>query len=132
MAKGITDALLAELLGDVGKVHDLIKGLPSSLKETISPTLLELSATLKKAQDDLNSITDEKKLVLQRFAESEKVAIRDLIIQTLNTELAGIKATIELKERQLKQAKAPIKPIIIAAMLGVLGGLVIALVFMYI
>ena len=70
--RGISDALLTELLGDVGKLHDLIKSLPMSLKKTINPTLSQFSATLKKSQDDLSTLTDEKKTVIQRFADNEK------------------------------------------------------------
>jgi hypothetical protein len=129
MSKGISDALLAELLGDVGKLHDLIKSLPSSLKETISPTLLELSSILKKSQDDLTSLTDEKKLVLQRFADNEKQEIRELIKETIAVELLAMKNALELKEKQLKKSKTPMKVIIISGMVGILCGLVIALFF---
>jgi hypothetical protein len=128
MSKGISDALLAELLGDVGKLHDLIKSLPSSLKETISPTLLELSSILKKSQD-LTSLTDEKKLVLQRFADNEKQEIRELIKETIAVELLAMKNALELKEKQLKKSKTPMKVIIISGMVGILCGLVIALFF---
>ena len=39
MAKNTLEVLTAEMLGDVGKLHDQLEALPAKLDETIQPTL---------------------------------------------------------------------------------------------
>ena len=61
MAKNTLEILTAEMLGDVGKLHDQIEALPAKLDETIHPTL-------KRAEEVLPYLLDIKRKELDEAA----------------------------------------------------------------
>jgi len=61
MAKNTLEVLTAEMLGDVGKLHDQIEALPAKLDETIQPTL-------KRAEEVLPYLLDIKRKELDEAA----------------------------------------------------------------
>ena len=50
MASTAQEALIAELLGDVGKLHDQIKALPDALKASVAPTIGALVLASREAK----------------------------------------------------------------------------------
>jgi len=131
----VQEALLAELLGDVGKLHDQIKALPARLEETVQPILKqaeeelpfaletktrEIEATVAKilaASDHLE--TERKKLIeslkleadqelqarIESYATQVMVASQSTIKQTFQSGLAQATTAIQTAAREVNKAQ---------------------------
>ncbi len=108
MASTAQEALIAELLGDVGKLHDMIKVLPDALKESLAPTIGELTQASKEARASLDQVAETQKAALQVFVAQEKAALRDAIKAALREEagetLAGPARELETSARLHREA----------------------------
>lgn len=79
------DALVADMLGDIGKLHDRIKALPVALEESLTPTVGVLLAAGKEYETKLRIATRES------VKEAQVVVKRDAA-QARNEALGDIKA----------------------------------------
>lgn len=76
MATSINDALIAELLGDVGKLHDEIKELPNTIKKASEDILKEHIANTSRTLASLDEAIENKlKLVEQRASRLSDEAL---------------------------------------------------------
>ncbi len=76
MAATAQEALIAELLGDVGRLHDHIKALPVALQESVAPSLEAVAVATAEAQQTID-----------KYAEAQKAMIRQQAALRLNEEL---------------------------------------------
>lgn len=80
------DALTLELMGDVGRLDDLIKALPEALKESLAPTLGALVIASKEARASIDQKGAAEKAAFSNFTAAEKVALRDALKAALREE----------------------------------------------
>ena len=83
MASTAQEALIAELLGDVGKLHDMIKALPDALQTSLTPTIGALTLAAKAARVTIDQHAESQKAALQHFFAHEQAALRDALIASL-------------------------------------------------
>lgn len=77
MANTAQEVLIAELLGDVGKLHDDIKALPGNLEKEVSPALGAILKATEKAHGAIVQLGAAEKASFGNFIAAEKVALRD-------------------------------------------------------
>jgi len=117
MGKGISDALLAELLGDVGKLHDSVKSLPESMKASLTPVLVEISAIIDKGRQETATYQQLSKAELQKYAESQKRELTE-----------AVKAA--LRELPKEKRKPNIPAYVLVLLLGFVSGAITVLAIM--
>jgi len=135
MAKSTLEVLTAEMLGDVGKLHDQIEALPAKLDETIQPTLKraeevlpylldikrkeldEAAARILAASDALEEKRRELAQTLQQDVDNElrarvedytnqvMAATKTMIEQTVQSEMTQAALTIQAAAQELDQAR---------------------------
>lgn len=76
MAATAQEALIAELLGDVGRLHDHIKALPAALQESVAPSLEAVALA-----------TAEARTTIDKYADAQKAMIRQQAALRLNEEV---------------------------------------------
>lgn len=86
MANTAQEVLIAELLGDVGRLHDQIKALPEGLKESLAPALGAIAVASKEAQATIVQLGKAEKVAFGNFTAAEKVATRDVIRAAMREE----------------------------------------------
>lgn len=92
--KNAKDALIYDLLGDVGKLHDQIKALPEAFKESVAPTLGALSLAVKDAKGSIEQAGKAEKAAFGNFTAQEKVALRDSLKAALREEAGAALADV--------------------------------------
>lgn len=135
MAKNTLEVLTAEMLGDVGKLHDQLEALPAKLDETIQPTLKraeevlpylldikrkeldEAAARILAASDALEAKRRELAETLQQDVDNElrarvedytsqvMAATKTMIEQTVQSEMTQAALTIQTAAHELDQAR---------------------------
>ncbi len=83
MATTAQEALLAELLGDVGKLHDQIKALPEAFKEQIAPHLGALVQASAKATTAIDSAGKAKLSALDNQAAQLRIDMQKDFVSKL-------------------------------------------------
>jgi len=130
--KNAKDALIYDLLGDVGKLHDQIKALPEALKESIAPTLGAVTLATKEAHATIVQLGKAEKAAFGNFTAQEKVALRDSLKAALREEagaaLADVARDLSSSARLHEEAaKAERRQrwqwLAVALAVGLLGGL---------
>lgn len=94
MANTAQEVLIAELLGDVGKLHDQVKALPEAFKETVTPTLGALALAVKDAKTSIEQAGKAEKAAFGNFTAQEKVALRDSLKAALREEAGAALADV--------------------------------------
>ena len=94
MANTAQEVLIAELLGDVGKLHDDIKALPGNLEKEISPALGAILKATEKAHGAIVQLGAAEKASFGNFAAAEKVALRDSLKAALREEAGEALASV--------------------------------------
>ena len=94
MANTAQEVLIAELLGDVGKLHDDIKALPGNLEKEISPALGAILKATEKAHGAIVQLGAAEKASFGNFAAAEKVALRDSLKAALREEAGDALASV--------------------------------------
>lgn len=94
MANTAQEVLIAELLGDVGKLHDDIKALPGNLEKEVSPTLGAILKATEKAHGVIVQLGAAEKASFGNFAAAEKVALRDSLKAALREEAGEALASV--------------------------------------
>ena len=88
------DALIHELLGDVGRLHDQVKALPDAFKESVTPTLGALALAVKDAKGSIEQAGKAEKAAFGNFTAQEKVALRDSLKAALREEAGAALADV--------------------------------------
>lgn len=94
MANTAQEVLIAELLGDVGKLHDDIKALPGNLEKEVSPALGAILKATEKAHGAIVQLGAAGKASFGNFAAAEKVALRDSLKAALREEAGEALASV--------------------------------------
>ena len=94
MANTAQEVLIAELLGDVGRLHDQIKALPEGLKTSLAPALGAIALASKEAQATIGQLGAAEKASFGNFAAAEKVALRDSLKAALREEAGDALASV--------------------------------------
>ena len=94
MANTAQEVLIAELLGDVGKLHDDIKALPGNLEKEVSPALGAILKATEKAHGVIVQLGAAEKASFGNFAAAEKVALRDSLKAALREEAGEALASV--------------------------------------
>jgi hypothetical protein len=76
MSSTAKEALLAELLGDVGKLEDLIKNLPDELKKSIEPTITIVNKINSEILANAKSVSSSQKIEIENFIHQQKLLIQ--------------------------------------------------------
>lgn len=135
MAKNTLEVLTAEMLGDVGKLHDQLEALPAKLDETIQPTLKraeevlpylldikrkeldEAAARILAASDALEEkrrklaetlqqdVDNELRARVEDYTSQVMAATKTMIEQTVQSEMTQAALTIQTAAHELDQAR---------------------------
>ena len=92
--KTVKDAFIYDLMGDVGRLHDLIKALPEGLEKATAPTLGAIALAVKDAKASAEQIGKAEKASFGNFAAAEKVALRDSLKAALREEAGEALASV--------------------------------------
>jgi len=76
MASTAQEVLIAELLGDIGRLHDQVKTLPAGIKGAIAPAVGELVSATKEAQASIATLVSEKGKAAVGHLEAEAARLR--------------------------------------------------------
>lgn len=95
----IRDALIAEILGDVGKLDDAIKALPASLSSELKPILASIVTEIHNFHKSVKSLVEED---INNFAAKQETL--QISFQANAEEI--LKKNMELAVRDLFQKKA--------------------------
>lgn len=87
------DALIIELMGDIGRLDDGIKALPNTMNEAIAPTLGALVTASKEAEKTIAKLGAEQKSSIHNFAEKEKSTLRESLKAVLREEAGNALAS---------------------------------------
>lgn len=100
------DALIAEMLGDIGKLHDAVEQLKIDIPSVLQP-LVELNARLEKSHADLIAATAEAQKVHEgHIAELVVQAKGDLEARTREMGEAMAKAFVLLSDSEARKITA--------------------------
>jgi uncharacterized phage infection (PIP) family protein YhgE len=109
MTSTAQEALIAELLGDVGKLHDAIKALPDKLNESVTPTLEAIANATKDANAAINQQADE---IDQRIAEHAALVVAQALLPSFENVEAGAERVQKLTaqiQQQLTRSEAAVE-----------------------
>lgn len=129
----VQEALIAELLGDVGALHDRIKELPDELESAVAPSLGKLVLATKKIESTIAQLGDAQIISIQRFTAMEKVDLRGAMTaaaktvagEALENAARALLVAASSHENAIEQGKQQTTNIFLVAVLcGFLGSLV--------
>jgi hypothetical protein len=128
MASTTHEALIAELLGDVGKLHDGIKALPQTINENIKKIHNEIEAIPTSLQSSVGAIvkvTQETEKAIELYADTAKKSIKDHVaVETaLSDAIKALTRSAKAYEENVKAAHSTIKTLFIAFVVGFCGAL---------
>ncbi|WP_016857443.1 hypothetical protein [Candidatus Williamhamiltonella defendens] len=120
------DALIIELLGDVGSIHDEIKELPNVLKVSLSESLKMIADAVEEAEKTAEKLKKETQAALAASSQAQlhqvQENIGDLVKSSVDTavekslvdtavekSLSGAQAEIQTLEDRIYSATAGIK-----------------------
>lgn len=90
------DALIIELMGDIGVLHDEIKRLPASLKGSLQDSLKLIADAVEESEKTAELLKSETELSVKQMYENHmngleketKIFLQDSVMKTLNAEIA--------------------------------------------
>lgn len=106
------EALIAELLGDVGKLHDDIKALPESLQAGLAPLMQGLA--LARLKFDTETVSNSFELAIQKAFNDSKFELVNTL-QEATSELNSIAdrvANLGIDETALRNMEITLKNVI--------------------
>jgi len=132
------DALIIELMGDIGLLHDEVKAMPQSVEGSLSESLKLIAGAVEEAEKTTHKLRNETELAIKQMHETHvknieeetKLFLQESVLKTLNEEISK---TAELTQNIRKtlnsypdvfRPKAPLGPLlalaalIMAAILG--------------
>ncbi|AWK15600.1 hypothetical protein SK355_13910 [Candidatus Fukatsuia symbiotica] len=103
------DALIIELLGDVGSIHDEIKELPNVLKASLSESLKIIATAVEDAEKTAEKLKEETKTALASLSRSElnqaqeKIGdlVKSSVDEAVKKSLSGAQAEIQMLEESV-------------------------------
>lgn len=109
----VQDALIAELLGDVGSLHDRIKELPDELEGAVAPSLGKLVLATKKIESTIAQLGDAQITSIQRFTAMEKIELREamksaakeIVGETLDNTARALHASARAHDKAINDSK---------------------------
>ncbi|WP_146092735.1 hypothetical protein [Xanthomonas arboricola] len=133
------DALLAELLGDVGRVHDEIKALPEQLAPTVG-ALVKASEQLQQRADALSESAKAQhdahaQRVIATYADRIGQVVEKRVDEALSARIGNVAKQLEIAVNKandaageyITAARSPWVVVsqawVIAAVIGIAGGL---------
>ncbi|UDJ88588.1 hypothetical protein [Erwinia amylovora] len=89
------DALIIELLGDVGLLHDEIKKLPGTLKNSLSDSMRLIALSVEESEKTAQQLKNETELAIKSMHENHmndlekesKFFLQETVMKTLNAEM---------------------------------------------
>ena len=132
------DALIIELMGDIGVLHDEIKRLPVTLKESLKDTLNVVANAVEESEKTALQLKNETELSIKSMHEMQmngleketKLFLQDSVMKVLNTEMAktaeltkNIRNTLNSYPDAFRP-KAPVVPLLVLSalvMVSVIG-----------
>jgi len=101
------EALMAALLGNVGKVREEIQRLPAELRGSVAPTITALNKTMVDAQASLKAYAKGMEAPIKIAATEQLALTRKAFDETANATLAAValdlKKSTELHQRALSE-----------------------------
>jgi len=95
------DALIADLLGDLGRVDDKITALeqridslPDAFKEAIAPSLGAVTMATKEAQAAIQQAGRTEVAAFKNFTAQDKIALRDALKAALREDAGAARADV--------------------------------------
>ncbi|MGV1010177.1 MAG: hypothetical protein ACOYBY_16475 [Dermatophilaceae bacterium] len=85
------DELVAEMLGDVLKLHDEIKALPPDLRESLAPSLGAIAQAMKDGQKSIDDYAKGQAPIIKGFATAELAGMRQAFSETSADLVAMVK-----------------------------------------
>ena len=76
------DELVAEMLGDILKLHDEIKALPPDLRESLAPSLGAIAQAMKDGQKSIADYAKGQEPTVKAFATAELAGMRKAFAET--------------------------------------------------
>lgn len=121
----VQDALIAELLGDVGALHDRIKELPDELERAVAPSLGKLVLATKKIETTITQLGDAQIISIQRFTAMEKIELREamksaakgIVGETLDNAARALQASAGAHDKAINDSKQQNARLILVAVL---------------
>lgn len=93
------EALIAEMLGDIGKLHDAVEQLKTELPEALQP-LADLRASLESARNNLLIASDEAKELQQAHIAELLVASKNELREEARTQIENAALAIQARASQ--------------------------------
>lgn len=127
------DALIHELLGDVGQLHDEIKALPEKMQQAAAPALGGVTLAVKRAVEAIEKIGEAEKQSIGRFTAQEKSELRGMFRQAMEDAageaLASAARTLDRSAAVHQETATEYRRLkwqlpLVAALVGVLAGTV--------
>lgn len=139
------DALIIELLGDLGKVHDEVKNLPSNVESALIDTIKIIADSAEKLESSAETTKNETQAALavlsQKELETTKTKITEVVNESIdkaiksslakaNSDIVQLENKIQALSSGLKRKDVTIMNFILAALVTVtLVGAVIGFMF---
>jgi len=83
MASTAQEVLIAELLGDVGKLHDSVKALPKAMSQHLTPVCDAVAAVTRDAQSTIDRYGTAQENRLKSVVEEGRSALRADVVQVM-------------------------------------------------
>ena len=120
------EALIAELLGDVGRLHDEVQALPQALKDALTPTLAALATATTEARGSIDQQAAAHVTNFRNLLAAEQMAVRNGLRKAMQDEardaLSGAAGEMAMLVKQLHQtaqrSRRTTCAFVIAVMLG--------------
>ncbi|PLY35812.1 MULTISPECIES: hypothetical protein [Pectobacterium] len=104
------DALIIELLGDVGRLHDEIKMLPKVINDSISESLELLARAVSEAENTAEKLKSESQTLMEEKAKSEVNRISDELSNAVKTSIdKQVADSLDRSKNDLDQIQSKIK-----------------------
>lgn len=95
MPSTVQEALVAEMLGDIGLLHEKVERLPDALREATEPALRSIALAVKEAKTTVDGYTKAQRPVIQQITATELAALRNAIKSEANEALSAAAQSLQ-------------------------------------
>lgn len=104
------DALIIELLGDLGKVHDEVKNLPSNVESALIDTIKIIADSAEKLESSAETTKNETQAALAALSQKELEITKTKITDTVNESIdEAIKSSLAKANSDIVQLENKIQ-----------------------